>query len=53
MAAGDVDVSIVENPTATTMKTAMDAMITATNTTARFSLVNLGQHIMIVGVAQA
>ena len=55
MGVGDVDVRIVENPTATTVKAAMDLMITATNGTARFTITafGMGKAVMIVGVAQA
>lgn len=53
MAAGTVHVAVVENPTATTVDTAMGVAIAATDPTARFSVINLGQHIMIVAVSQA
>ena len=42
MAAGDTDVSIVENPTAATIKTALDAAITATSVAARVTITALG-----------
>ena len=55
MTVGDVDVRIVENPTAATVLAAMDLMITATNATARFTItpLGMGKAVMIVGVAQA
>ena len=43
MAAGDTDVSIVENPTAATIKTALDAAITATSAAARVTITSIGQ----------
>ena len=42
MAAGATDVSIVENPTAATVKTALDAAITATSVGARVTVTALG-----------
>ena len=55
MGVGDVDVRIVENPTATTVDTAITAMLVATNTTARFTVtaLGMGKGVLIVGVAQA
>ena len=55
MGQGDIDVSVVENPTAATMKTACDAAITATSASAALSLIPLGmgQGIMIVAVEGA
>lgn len=41
MAAGDTDVSIVENPTAASVKTALDAAITATSAAARVTVTQL------------
>lgn len=41
MAAGDTHVSIVENPTAATIKTALDAAITATSAAARVTVCQL------------
>ena len=53
MGQGDIDVSVVSNPTAATMKTACDAAITATSATASLSFINLGQNVMIVAVEGA
>ena len=55
MAAGVVNVSIVENPTVATVSAALAAMITATNTTARYTLtaLGMGKGILITGISQA
>jgi len=42
MGAGATDVSIVENPTAATIQTALDAAITATSAGARVTITALG-----------
>lgn len=41
MVAGDTDVRIVNNPTAATIKTALDAAITATSAAARVTVSQL------------
>ncbi len=55
MAVGDVNVTIIENPTAITVSSAMAAMVTALNTTMRFTTtaLGMGKGVMIVGTAQA
>ena len=55
MAVGDVNVTIVENPTALTISSAMSAMVTALNTTMRYTVspIGQGQNAIIVGIAQA
>jgi len=55
MGQGDIDVSIVENPTAATVKTACDAAIIATSASAALSVLPLGmgKGIMIVAVEGA
>lgn len=52
MAAGDTVVSIVENPTAATTKTALDAAITATSAAARVTVtaLGMGKSIMITAI---
>ena len=55
MAAGIVNVSIVENPTALTVSSGIAAMLAATNTTARFTVtaLGMGKGVLICGVSQA
>ena len=55
MGAGDVAVTIVENPTALTISTALSAMVTALNTTMRYNISSIGQGqgAIISGIAQA
>ena len=55
MAVGDIDISIVENPTVVTVSAAINAMLTATNTTARYTVtaLGMGKGVLICGVAQA
>ena len=55
MAVGDVNVTIVENPTALTISTAVNAMVSALNTTMRYTVspIGQGQNVIIVGIAQA
>ena len=51
MGAGDVDVSIVEHGTAVTIKTAVEAAITATSAAARISVCQLDMgKLLIVAV---
>ncbi len=55
MAAGVVAVTIVEDPTALTISTAMGAMVTALNTTMRYTVspIGAGKGVIIVGISQA
>ena len=55
MVAGDVAVTIVQNPTALTISTAIDAMVSALNTTMRYTIspIGQGQNVIITGIAQA
>ena len=55
MGAGTVYTAIVENPTALTISAAMAAMVTATNTTARYTItaLGMGKGILITGISQA
>ena len=55
MAQGDTDVSIVENPTAATVATAVDSAITATSASAAVSItpLGMGKGILIVAVEGA
>jgi len=50
MARGDVDVRVVENPTAATVDTALAASLAATDLSGAHTITNLGQHIMITTV---
>ncbi|KKL22298.1 hypothetical protein LCGC14_2436820 [marine sediment metagenome] len=52
MAAGNTSVQVVENPTATNIKTAVDAIITALAVTTYISIgqLGVGKAIAIVGV---
>ena len=55
MGVGDVNVTIVENPTALTISTALSAMVAALNTTMRYTIsaIGQGQGVIIAGIAQA
>ncbi len=55
MGAGDVNVTIVQNPTALTISAAVAAMVTALNTTMRYTIspIGQGQNVIIAGIAQA
>ena len=55
MVAGNVVVTIVENPTTVTVSAAVAAMIVATNTTARYTVtaLGMGKGVLITGIAQA
>ena len=54
MTAGDVNVTIVENPTALTISTALDAMATSLSISMNFVAVPLGmgKGILLAGVEQ-
>ncbi len=55
MGAGDVNVTIVEDPTALTVSAAVAAMVTSLNTTMRYTVtpLGMGKGALIVGIAQA
>ena len=55
MAAGEVNSVVVENPTALTISTALSAMVTALNTTMRYSVtaLGMGKGVLITGISQA
>lgn len=55
MAAGEVQVTIVENPTALTISTALDTMVSALNTTMRYTVspIGMGKGVVIAGISQA
>ena len=55
MAAGNTSVQVVENPTATNIKTAVDAIITAlaANTAISMTQLGVGKAVLIVGVEGA
>ena len=48
MAVGDTDVSIVENPTAATVKSALDTAITNTSSGARVTVNQLGLDSVLI-----
>lgn len=48
MAAGNVNVQIVETMTAAAITTAMDAAITATSAAARFSITQLNNKAIVI-----
>ena len=54
MAVGDVNVTIVENPTALTISTALDAMVTSLSISMNYIAVPLGmgKAILLAGVEQ-
>ena len=55
MAAGDTSVQVIENPTAATIKVAVDAIITALAVTCAISMapIGMGKSLAIVGVESA
>ena len=55
MAAGDVLVEIIEDPTALTISTALDTMATALANTMRYTVspIGMGKGVVITGIAQA
>lgn len=55
MVAGNVAVTIIKNPTAITISSAVSAMVTALNTTMRYTVspIGQGQNVILVGIAQA
>lgn len=55
MAWGDTDVSIVENPTAASVATAMDVAIAATNASAAVTItaLGMGHGILITAIENA
>ena len=54
MVAGDVDVTIVENPTALTVSTALSNMVTSLSTSMNFVAIPLGmgKGVLLAGVEQ-
>ena len=55
MGAGDVQVTIIENPTALTISAALDTMAAALANTMRYNISSVGQGkaVIISGIAQA
>ena len=55
MAVGDVQVIIIENPTALTISAALDTMAAALANTMRYNIASIGQGqgVIISGIAQA
>jgi len=51
MTLGDIDVRIVEDPTATSVDAALAASLAATSLSGAFQIVNLGQNILIASHA--
>ena len=54
MAGGDVNVTIVENPTALTVSTALDAMVTSLSISMNYVAIPLGmgKGVLLAGVEQ-
>ena len=54
MALGDVNVTIVENPTALTVSTALDAMVTSLSISMNYVAIPLGmgKGVLLAGVEQ-
>ncbi len=55
MGAGDVRVTIIENPTALTISVALDTMAAALANTMNYTIspIGMGQGVIISGIAQA
>ena len=55
MAAGDVNVTIIENPTALTISAELDRMAAALANTMNYNVavIGMGQKVIISGIAQA
>ncbi len=51
MTLGDTDVRIVEDPTAATVDSALAASLAATSLSGTWTLVNLGQNILVASHA--